>query len=238
MTEFMLHARDITKSFTLHEQRGVQLDVLQAAELTARANECVALAGPSGTGKSTSLKALYGNYRVNEGEILVRHLGSVIDLVRASAEQILAVRRITIGYVSQFLRVIPRIPSLELVAEPLIDRGIAPQEALMRAAELLERLNIPSRLQSLPPATFSGGEQQRINLARSLVCDWPILLLDEPTASLDAVNRAIVVELIGEAKAKGCAIIGIFHDPDMHGTVIDHVLQLQQINQKTQESPT
>ena len=102
------------------------------------------------------------------------------------------VRRDTIGYVSQFLRTVPRVSALDVVAEPLVARGVDRDAARDRARELLARLNLPERLWALPPATFSGGEQQRVNIARGFITDHPILLLDEPTASLDANNREVV----------------------------------------------
>src|SRR5690606_24975238 len=142
---------------------------------------------------SSILKMLYGNYAANAGEILVRHRGGIVDLAAAAPRTVLEIRRETIGYVSQFLRVVPRIGALDIVAEPLVERGVDRGQAVRRAADLLHRLNLPERLWSLPPATFSGGEQQRVNIARGLIVDHPILLLDEPTASLDAANRAVVV---------------------------------------------
>jgi alpha-D-ribose 1-methylphosphonate 5-triphosphate synthase subunit PhnL len=140
---------------------------------------------------------------------------------------VLAVRRDTLGYVSQFLRVVPRVAALDLVAEAAVRRGAAPDAARARAEALLVRLNIPRRLHALAPATFSGGEQQRVNLARGFIADHPILLLDEPTAALDAANRAVVVTLIREAKAKGAAIVGIFHDAEVRAAVADRIFEMQ-----------
>jgi alpha-D-ribose 1-methylphosphonate 5-triphosphate diphosphatase len=211
MTE-QLRAIGLVKSFTLHNQGGVALPVLDGLDLAVAAGECVALNGPSGVGKSTLLRALYGNYLVQQGHILVRHLGQVVDITAAPARLVLDVRRRTIGFVSQFLRVIPRVSTLDLVTEPLRRLGTDPAEAQRRAEEILNRLAIPHRLWNLPPATFSGGEQQRVNIARGLVADHPILLLDEPTAALDAGNRDAVIGLIDAARRRGTAIIGIFHD--------------------------
>jgi alpha-D-ribose 1-methylphosphonate 5-triphosphate synthase subunit PhnL len=227
----MLRAAGVAKTFTLHLQGGVRLDVLRDAEITVRAGECVALAGPSGTGKSTFLRALYGNYLVDDGAILVRHQGEMVDLATADAPQVLAIRRETLGYVSQFLRAIPRVAALDIVAARAIERGMSVQAARAAAAAMLARLGISPRLQGLPPANFSGGEQQRVNLARAFVCHWPVLLLDEPTASLDAGNRDIVISLIGEAKAAGAAVVGIFHDAMVRDAVADHVLTLQPVKE-------
>jgi alpha-D-ribose 1-methylphosphonate 5-triphosphate synthase subunit PhnL len=210
----MIETRGLSKSFTLHVQGEVKLAVLSGINLSVRAGECVVLDGPSGAGKSTLMRTLYGNYRADEGAIWVRHAGGPVDLATAGPRLALELRRRTLGYISQFLRVIPRVPTLEVVAEPLRARGIEGQEARERAGMLLERLALPRRLWSLSPVTFSGGEQQRVNIARGLLAAHPILLVDEPTASLDAANRSIVVALLREARAAGTAIIAICHDPE------------------------
>lgn len=221
MDETLLTARKLHKSFTLHTQGGIDLPVLSGVDLTVRAGECVALTGPSGAGKSTLLRCLYGNYLPRSGHVLVRHRGEFMDLVGAEPRLILEVRRLTLGYVSQFLRVIPRIATLDLVCEPLTALGVDAGEARARAEALLRRLRIRENLWSLPPATFSGGEQQRVNIARTLAVDYPILLVDEPTASLDADNRQTIVELLREARARGAAIVGIFHDREARAAVCD-----------------
>ena len=221
-----LRAEDLGKTFTLHLQGGVSLPVLRGLDLEVAPGECVALAGPSGAGKSTLMRCLYGNYGAEAGRILLRHRGAVADLVTADPRLMREIRRDTLGHVSQFLRVIPRVPAIEIVAEPLIARGLPRDAALARAEALLARLNLPARLHHLPPATFSGGEQQRVNLARGFTPDYPILLLDEPTASLDAANREVVIGLIAEAKARGAAIIGIFHDAEVRGRVADRLFDV------------
>jgi alpha-D-ribose 1-methylphosphonate 5-triphosphate synthase subunit PhnL len=227
----MILARGIAKSFRLHLQGGLKLDVLRDASIAAQAGECVAISGPSGAGKSTLLRALYGNYLVDAGEILVRHKGVMTNIVAAPAETLLEIRRETLGYVSQFLRAIPRVSALDIVAARAVERGMAEQNARQAAADMLLRLGIAPRLQALPPATFSGGEQQRVNIARAFVCPRPILLLDEPTASLDAANRDIVVELIQDAKARGAAIIGIFHDLAVRNAIAEKVMTLQPVRE-------
>ena len=222
-----LKAENLAKDFTLHLRGGVTIPVLRDAALEVAPGECVALSGPSGAGKSTLMRLLHGNYGADGGTILVRGRdGTVTDLATAPPRAVIALRRETLGYVSQFLRVIPRVPTLEVVAEPLLFRGIAPDEARARASALLRRLNLPERLHGLPPATFSGGEQQRVNLARGFVADFPLMLLDEPTASLDAANREVVIALIGEAKARGAALVGIFHDTEVRDRVADRVLEV------------
>ena len=214
-----IRVSQLAKAFTLHNQGGVTLPVLRRLSLRVEAGECVVLTDPSGSGKSTLLRAIYGNYRPQAGEILVRHGDRMVDVVRAEPRQILDVRRCTMGYVSQFLRVIPRVPAVWVVAEPLCALGVGKADALERGRAILARLGIPRRLWELSPVTFSGGEQQRVNVARGFIAQHPILLLDEPTASLDAASRAIVIQLIHEARERGTALLGTFHDGDVRDMV-------------------
>lgn len=215
------------KVFTLHNQAGVRLPVLNQVSFTAGGGDCLVLAGPSGTGKSTLLRCLYGNYLATQGSIRVRDADRWIELTRAPAQRILQLRRDVIGYVSQFLRVIPRVSTLDVVAEPLRERGMDADAAREQAVAMLRRLNVPARLWSLPPTTFSGGEQQRVNIARGFIAGHPVLLLDEPTASLDADNRAVVVALIREAIAAGRCLIGIFHDEAVREAVATRILSIE-----------
>jgi alpha-D-ribose 1-methylphosphonate 5-triphosphate synthase subunit PhnL len=228
------------KRFTLHLRGGLQLPVLDGIHLRVHAGECVALVGPSGRGKSTLMKCLYGSYAVDAGALwLQRASGERVDLARAEPREMLALRRSDIAYVSQFLRALPRQPALDVVAERLLDAypvdpetDIDPlddtpylaalEAARAQAGALLARLNLPQGLWGLPPATFSGGEQQRVNIARGFIQPARLLLLDEPTASLDAANRRVVVELIQEAKRCGSAIVGIFHDEEVRDAVATH----------------
>ncbi|MGI9128461.1 MAG: phosphonate C-P lyase system protein PhnL [Roseomonas sp.] len=223
----LLRTEGLGKTFTLHLQGGTSIPVLGRVDLAVSAGECVALSGPSGAGKSTLMRCLYGNYGAGEGSILLAHHGTELDLASAAPRAVIEARRQTIGYVSQFLRVIPRISTRDIVAEPMVARGMARDAALSRASALLNRLNLPERLHTLPPATFSGGEQQRVNLARGFGPRYPVLLLDEPTASLDAANRAIVIGLIHEAKLAGTAIVGIFHDAEVREAVADRIFTVE-----------
>jgi len=229
MHEPVIRLKDVRKSFTLHLQDGLTIPVFEAASLTVGRGECVVLTGASGIGKSTLLKLIYGSYKPLGGSLLLRHEDQEIDLAQVTPHQMLAIRRRTIGYVSQFLRCVPRVPAVDVVAEPLLALGVAGDVARARAAALLRRLRIPERLLHLPPATFSGGEQQRVNIARGFVHGYPLLLLDEPTASLDAANRATVVELIREAKAAGAAILGVFHDRDVRDAVADRLIDIEAV---------
>ena len=226
MSATMLDLNDAAKSFTMHLQGGVVLPVIAGVSFEVRAGECVVLAGPSGVGKSSILKMIFGNYRCDTGRIAVQHRGGAVAISTAEPREVLDIRRHTIGYVSQFLRVVPRVPTIDVVAEPLVVEGVARDTARERAKGLLTRLNIGERLWSLPPSTFSGGEQQRVNIARGFICDQPILLLDEPTASLDAANRAVVVDLISEKKRKGVAMVAIVHDDEVRGLIADRIVDV------------
>jgi len=210
----------------MHLRDGIRLPVVAGVSFSIRAGECAVLGGPSGAGKSSILKMLYGNYSVDEGQIIVQHEDGLIDLATASPRTVLAIRRHTIGYVSQFLRTVPRVSALDVVAEPLVERGEEREAAREKARALLAQLNLPEKLWALPPATFSGGEQQRVNIARGFITEHPILLLDEPTASLDARNRDVVVALIAAKKAAGVALLGIFHDQDVRDAVADRIIDV------------
>mgnify|MGYP000250510410 FL=1 len=213
----MITLSDVSKTFTLHNQGSAVIEVLTGVDLAVASGECVALTGASGAGKSTLMRMIYGNYRAQSGAIRV----GGTDLVHAEPREIIRIRRETLGYVSQFLRVVPRVPTLDVVAEPLRAVGVPQDAAQARARALLSQLNIPERLWSLSPTTFSGGEQQRVNIARGFAHAYPAMLLDEPTASLDAANREVVLSLIEEAKARGAAIVGIFHDEAARARVCD-----------------
>ncbi len=224
----MISLKGVSKSFVMHLQGSAIIPVVNNVTFDVARGECVVLGGPSGAGKSSLLRMIYGNYRCGNGTIELRHRDRMVDVVSALPREVIRVRRSTVGYVSQFLRVIPRVPTLEIVASAARDQGVDAVEAERRARSVLARLNVPERLWSLPPATFSGGEQQRTNIARGFVADHPILLLDEPTASLDAANRAAVVELIHERKARGVAVLGIFHDEDVRDRVADRIVDVTQ----------
>ena len=223
--DVMLHIADLAKAFHLHASQA-RIPVFGSLDFEVGRGECVVLSGPSGTGKSTLIRSIYGNYQTSAGSIHIRHDGELIDVTTATARTLLEIRRHTLGYVSQFLRVIPRISTLDLVMEPLLDRAVDPAEAEQEARDILRQLNLPEAHWHLPPATFSGGEQQRVNIARGFIRKHPILLLDEPTASLDAANRDVVVAMIKAALDEGIAMVGIFHDEEMRDAVATRVFDV------------
>ena len=216
----------VGKSFTMHLQGGTRIPVVENVTFAVAPGECVVLGGPSGAGKSSLLKIVYGNYRCDHGSVLVRDGAEAIDVATALPRRLLRLRKTRLADVSQFLRVIPRVAAIDLVIQAAVDFGVDRDEAADRARALLSRLNVPERLWKLPPSTFSGGEQQRVNIARGFVADHDVLLLDEPTASLDAVNRAAVVELVDAKKRRGTAILGIFHDEDVRDRVADRIVDV------------
>ncbi|NBD30247.1 MAG: phosphonate C-P lyase system protein PhnL [Alphaproteobacteria bacterium] len=218
----MIEIENLSKTFTLHNQGSAVIEVMRDATLSVKAGECVGLVGASGAGKSTLMRMIYGNYLAASGSLRIGD----IDVAKATPRDILALRRDVLGDVSQFLRVLPRVPTRDVVAEPLLAIGVHETTAQARAESLLARLNIPQTLWHLSPTTFSGGEQQRINIARGFVHAYPALLLDEPTASLDATNREVVLTLIEEAKARGAVIVGIFHDEFARDRVCDRVIDV------------
>ena len=224
--EPLIVVEDLAKTFVLHNADSAAIPVFERLRLEVGPGECVVLAGESGVGKSTLMRSIYGNYLPTRGAVKVLHGGAYVDITAAAPHEVLEVRRRTLGYVSQFLRVIPRIPTLQLVMEPLLENGVPAEEARERASALLADLRLPRAHWELPPATFSGGEQQRVNIARSFIREYPVLLLDEPTASLDAENRAIVVTLIRRALSKGAAMIGIFHDHDVRDAVATRLFEV------------
>ncbi len=219
----MIEVAGVAKSFTVWNHGGAVIPVMRDACLTVRPGECVALTGASGSGKSTLMRMIWGNYRIDAGSVRV----AGVEVAGAEPRTVIRLRRETMGYVSQFLRVVPRVPTLRVVAEPLLTLGVAPQTAEARAAGMLAAVNIPERLWALSPTTFSGGEQQRVNIARGFVHPWPVLLLDEPTASLDGANREAVLRLIEGAKARGAAILGIFHDEGARARVCDRAVDVR-----------
>ena len=228
----LLRVEGLAKTFTLHLHGGARLPVVHGVSFSVAAGECLVLGGPSGVGKSSILKMVSGNYLTGEGRILVADGERAIDVARAAPREILDLRRRVVSYVSQFLRVIPRVAALDIVAAAAQEAGLGRDAACDRAAGLLARLRLPEALWRLPPATFSGGEQQRINIARGFAGAHRLLVLDEPTASLDADNREAVIGLIAERKAEGAGFLAIFHDDDVRARVADRVVDVSRFSDR------
>lgn len=222
----ILSVKGYTKRFVLHE-RGAVIPSAANVNLRVRAGRLTALLGPTGSGKSSVLKGIYRTYLPSGGRLLYRDAaGHVIDLTRATEHEVLELRRREIGFVTQFLHCLPRRSALDVVAEPLVARGVPREDARREAGALLARLAVPERLWSVAPVTFSGGEKQRVNLARGLIARPRLLLLDEPTASLDPRTTDLVVELIGELKRQGSGILAVFHAHDLFERLADEVVEL------------
>ena len=221
----MIQIKNLNKSFQLYNQNDTNINVFKNINFRVNKGEVVALTGNSGTGKSTLLKLIYGSYVISKGDVLI----SDINIRKSSPRDILKLRKNKLGYVSQFLRVVPRVPTIYVVIEPLLEIGCEKKIALKKAQEILERLNIPKNLWNLSPLTFSGGEQQRVNIARGFIHNYPYLLLDEPTASLDQNNKNVVLDLIEKAKLNGSAIIGIFHDETARNKVATREVNLENL---------
>jgi len=228
----LLSVEGLGKTFTLHLHGGKRLPVVRGVSFSVAAGECVALAGPSGVGKSSILKMIAGDYLAVEGRILLADGERTIDIANAAPREILDARRRVVGYVSQFLRAIPRVAALDVVAAAAQEAGLDRAAARARAASLLERLRLPQALWSLPPATFSGGEQQRVNIARGFAGEHRLLALDEPTASLDPANREAVIALIAERKARGTGFVAVFHDEDVRDRVADRVVDVARFSDR------
>jgi alpha-D-ribose 1-methylphosphonate 5-triphosphate synthase subunit PhnL len=227
MSEWILKVTGLTKRFYLHEQQR-EIPSTFAIDFELHPGELLAVTGPSGAGKSSLLKCIWRTYLPTAGRVLLRESGgAVTDLATAGEQRILALRRREMGFVTQFLHCLPRQSALDVVAAPLFNTGTPVAAARDAAAMLLTRLNVPRHLWAVAPATFSGGEQQRVNLARGLVSPVPLLLLDEPTASLDPVSRERAIDLLRELKAQGTAMLAIFHDPTLVDALADGEVRVQ-----------
>lgn len=224
----LLRVTGLMKVFKLHLLGGREVTACRDIEFTLYPGEVLGIQGPSGTGKSTILKCLYRTCLATAGQAWYRSLEGSVDLLHAPVQTILALRRLEIGYVSQFLRVVPRVSALQVVAEGLLRQGWTQSQALREAARLLDHLKIPADLWEASPCTFSGGEQQRVNIARA-VAGWPrLLLMDEPTASLDQESKRPVQGLILELKRRGTSIVVVSHDRQTFNQITDRVLRLNQ----------
>ena len=214
--------KNLSKENRLHHQGGSKINVIKNCNLEIKKGECVALTGSSGSGKSTLIRMIYGNYLYNSGQISID--GEILSF--KTPRKTIELRRSKIGYVSQFLRVIPRVKTIDTVLEPLLLNKIGYKKGIIKVKKMLKELNINQNLWELSPSTFSGGEQQRVNIARGFIFDYPVLLLDEPTASLDNKNRDVVLSLIKKTKKKNTAILGIFHDQEIRKEICDREIDV------------
>ncbi len=225
----MLEVDNLSKTFRIHILGGKVIEGCSGVSFSVAEGGSLGLSGPSGTGKSTVLKCIYRTYLPTGGDIWYDSIAyGRINLARTADPVVLEIRNKEVGYVSQFFRVIPRVSAIEIVAEPLLTRkGLSEGEAKKRAAEILERLNIPMNLFDAYPSTFSGGEQQRLNIARAVIWKPRLLLLDEPTASLDKDSAAVVIELLRELREQGTSVIGIFHDNRLTTSITDRTCRVR-----------
>ena len=222
----LLKVSNLSKTFSVHLLGGMTVTACQGITFFIRAGEALGIQGPSGSGKSTILRCIYRTYLPTSGEMLYRSNRGTVDLARIDERGVLTLRREEISYVSQFLRVIPRVSALDVVSQGLRRKGYVREEALNRARLLLSRLGIPPSLWSAFPSTFSGGEQQRVNVARAIAAEPRLILLDEPTASLDVDSKEMMIELLLELKAKGTALILVSHDMNALKRVSDRIFCL------------
>ncbi len=223
----ILRVEGYSKQFDLHEQ-GKIIPSSYDVNLTVYSGQLTALIGPTGAGKSTVLKGIYRTYLPTSGRLIYHTAaGHDVDLAQADEHRILALRRSEIAYVTQFLHALPRQATEDVVAQPLLLKGMDKTQARHIARDMLAAMNLPERLWGISPATFSGGEKQRVNLARGLVSRPRLLLLDEPTASLDPKTTETVVRLIENLKDEGVAMLAIFHHPELVERMADDVVELQ-----------
>jgi len=208
----LLRVSNYTKYFHIHHLNR-EIPVFEDLSFVLNEGQFLIVRGPNGIGKSTLLRCLFRSYLPTAGEALYHSNYGVIDLARAADIDMLTLRAEEIGFVTQFLRPRPRVSALGLVAEPLLDAGYLPAEATEQAEVMLENFGLKRDLWDAYPTTFSGGEQQKVNLARALVAPRRLLLLDEPTASLDIETRESLSNRLGELKAQGVAMLGVFHHP-------------------------
>ncbi len=224
-----LIVKNLSKEFTVHTRGGLKINGYDNINFELNRGEFLSLFGPSGLGKSSVLKALFRTYTTTGGEILFyKEDGGSIDIASASESEILGLRKSSIGYVSQFLQVLPRISAVDIVAQPLIEKGESESVAQIKAKEMLSFLNIKEELFDISPLTFSGGEQQRVNIAKGIIAPKPLLLLDEPTASLDSKNTNKVIDKLLEIKKQGVSMVGIFHDVDCMKRISDKVFDMKE----------
>jgi alpha-D-ribose 1-methylphosphonate 5-triphosphate synthase subunit PhnL len=224
----LLDVVDLEKRFELHILNEKAIEALQDVSFTMNEGEIVALTGRSGAGKSTLMKCIYRTYLASSGHIFYTDAdGEVSDIAAASEHEILRIRKTEMTYCSQFLQVIPRVPALDVVASGLVARGNSLDDARRATSEYFERLSLPTELWDAYPSTFSGGEQQRVNIARAMISRPRLLLVDEPTASLDLRTKGAVIEMLLDLKRAGTSVILISHDEHTLNSMADRFFRVE-----------
>ena len=221
----LLRVEGLSKTFRMYHLDSM-LHAFAGISFDLHEGEFLLLKGRNGAGKSTLLRTLWRSYLPVAGHIWYQSKLGPIDLARAADVDIALLRRQEIGFVTQFLNARPRVAAQDIVAEPLRLAGYAPDEALEQARHWLGEFGVRPELWRAYPSTFSGGEQQKVNLARALILPQRLLLLDEPTASLDIGARSALVRRLADLKAGGVAIIGVFHHPGDVADLIDREIDL------------
>jgi alpha-D-ribose 1-methylphosphonate 5-triphosphate synthase subunit PhnL len=224
----ILDVHNFSKSFTIHAINRT-VPAFTNVSFRLRPGELLVARGPNGVGKSSLLRCLYRTYLPSAGRAIFQARQGEVDLARAAEVDIALLRRSEIGYVSQFLRPRPRVSAIELVMEPLLVAGVPTDESRTRAGDWLSRLGLKTAIWPAYPSTFSGGEQQKINLARALIAPRRLLLLDEPNAALDPGARAALRERLSALKAEGVAMIGVFHHIEDVRDLVDSEVVLEAV---------
>lgn len=224
----ILTIKNLAKNFYLHNP-GLEIKSCQDINLSLERGQFIGIVGLSGAGKSTILKCINRSYLPMQGEIIYdSEAFGKIDLAAATEREMLYLRRQEIGYVSQFLNVMPRTTAKEHVMSALLDMGEDVGVAEAAAIEMLTYFKLPQTLWDLYPATFSGGERLRLNLAHAMVKKPRLLLLDEPTASLDNKTKILVKDMMKMLKEKNTSMIGIFHDLEFMEGICDQVFNISE----------
>jgi alpha-D-ribose 1-methylphosphonate 5-triphosphate synthase subunit PhnL len=223
----IIDVHNLSKAFDLHILSDKRINALYRINMSMAEGEIIGLTGKSGSGKSSLMKCLYRTYLATSGEIRYASRSGVVNLVTASDHEIIELRRAEIRYCSQFLSVIPRVSAIDVVCEILFRTERDKDAARTRAKEILEQVGLPTALWDAYPVTFSGGEQQRINVARAVISRPRLLLIDEPTASLDTRTKDVVIDLIRGLKQNGTSVLCISHDEYTLDKLSDRRLHLQ-----------
>lgn len=225
----LIEVKGLCKTFTMHILNDKVIDALHDLDFYIKKGEVVGLAGKSGSGKSTLIKCIYRTCISSKGEIMYnsKKFGE-IDLAKADDYQILALRKSEITYCSQFLSVIPRVTATDVIAVSLVSKGESWEKSREITKEYLSKLGLDEELWDAYPSTFSGGEQQRINVARAIISKPNFLLIDEPTASLDQKTKDVVINMVLDLKKQGTSVLCITHDPYTMEHIADRVIELKE----------